>query len=100
MNIVGLKSSTEEKSNFSLVMRSGSCSDKGPKQYMEDEFICADILSECVDLREDLPSPAACYGVCLFVLSLIDPIIYLMKWAKSLYKRCNLRDMNEFPITD
>ncbi|TKY70233.1 phosphatase 2C 47 [Spatholobus suberectus] len=63
INIIGLKSSTEEKSDFSLVLRSGSCSEKGPKQFMEDEFICVDILQECVDPRADLPSPAAFYGV-------------------------------------
>ncbi|XP_057448908.1 probable protein phosphatase 2C 47 isoform X2 [Lotus japonicus] len=60
---VGLKPSTEEKSEFSLSLRSGSFSDKGPKQYMEDEFICVDVLRECVGPGSDLPSPAAFYGV-------------------------------------
>ncbi|XP_061346078.1 probable protein phosphatase 2C 47 isoform X2 [Gastrolobium bilobum] len=63
IDIIGLKSSTEEKSEFSPILRSGSSSDKGPKQYMEDEFICADTLHECVGPKEDLPSPAALYGV-------------------------------------
>lgn len=48
-------------------MRSGSFSDKGPKQYMEDEFICVDVLRECVGPGSDLPSPAAFYGVCMFL---------------------------------
>lgn len=65
INIIGLKSSTEKKSDFPLEIRSGSYSDKGPKQYMEDEFICIDTLSECDGLGANLPSPAAFYGVCL-----------------------------------
>ncbi|XP_047158425.1 probable protein phosphatase 2C 47 isoform X1 [Vigna umbellata] len=63
INIIGLKSSTEKKSDFPLEIRSGSYSDKGPKQYMEDEFICIDTLSECDGLGANLPSPAAFYGV-------------------------------------
>ncbi|XP_028776708.1 probable protein phosphatase 2C 47 isoform X2 [Neltuma alba] len=47
----------EDKSEFSPVFRSGSCSEKGPKQYMEDEFIAVDIL------HENLPSPGAFYGI-------------------------------------
>lgn len=64
ISITGLKSSTEKKSDFPLEIRSGSYSDKGPKQYMEDEFICIDSLSECDGLGANLPSPAAFYGVC------------------------------------
>ncbi|XP_027361384.1 probable protein phosphatase 2C 47 [Abrus precatorius] len=63
VNLIGLKSSTEEKSEFSPVLRSGSCSDKGPKQYMEDEFICVDVLGQCVGPEADVHSPAAFYGV-------------------------------------
>lgn len=65
--MIGLKSNTDEKSDFSLALRSGSWSDIGPKQYMEDEFICVDILRECVGTRVDLPSPAAFYGVYMFL---------------------------------
>ncbi|KAE9613186.1 hypothetical protein Lal_00027383 [Lupinus albus] len=61
--IVGLKPTSEEKSEFSPILRSGSCSEKGPKQYMEDEYICVDILGEHVGPGTDLPSPAAFYGV-------------------------------------
>lgn len=62
--ITGLKTTGEEKSEFSPTLRSGSCSEKGPKQYMEDEFICVDILREYIGPGVDLPSPAAFYGVC------------------------------------
>lgn len=35
---------------------------------MEDEFICVDILRDCVGPRaDDLPSPAAFYGVYMFL---------------------------------
>ncbi|XP_057759265.1 probable protein phosphatase 2C 47 isoform X1 [Arachis stenosperma] len=61
--IVGLKTTSEEKSEFSPKLRSGSCSEKGPKQYMEDEFICVDILREHTGPSVSLPSPAAFYGV-------------------------------------
>ncbi|XLR63922.1 hypothetical protein S83_014594 [Arachis hypogaea] len=60
--IVGLKTTSEEKSEFSPKLRSGSCSEKGPKQYMEDEFICVDILREHTGPSVNLPSPAAFYG--------------------------------------
>ncbi|KAL5099682.1 hypothetical protein RYX36_004009 [Vicia faba] len=65
INTVGINSNTEDKSEFPLVLRSGSCSEKGPKQYMEDEFVCVDILLECkcVAQKLDLPSPSAFYGV-------------------------------------
>ncbi|XP_061363191.1 probable protein phosphatase 2C 47 [Gastrolobium bilobum] len=63
IGIIGLKSTTEEKLKISPILRSGSCSEKGPKQYMEDEFICADILREFVGPGTNLPSPAAFYGV-------------------------------------
>ncbi|AES95333.1 putative protein-serine/threonine phosphatase [Medicago truncatula] len=61
--IVGLKTNTEDKSEFPLILRSGSSSEKGPKQYMEDEFICIDILRESIAQQVDLPYPSAFYGV-------------------------------------
>ncbi|KAF7809581.1 putative protein phosphatase 2C 47 isoform X1 [Senna tora] len=61
--IIGFQTPTEEKSEFSPIFRSGSCSEKGPKQYMEDEFICVDILQEHVALGTNLPSLGAFYGV-------------------------------------
>ncbi|XP_028781504.1 probable protein phosphatase 2C 47 [Neltuma alba] len=55
---------TEDKSEFSPVFRSGSCSEKGPKQYMEDEFIAVDTLHENLPpATHHLPSPGAFYGI-------------------------------------
>ncbi|KVH88229.1 Protein phosphatase 2C [Cynara cardunculus var. scolymus] len=36
----GLKSQQNERSPYLPVFRSGSCSEMGPKPYMEDEYIC------------------------------------------------------------
>lgn len=41
---VGIKSPSDGNSNFLPVFRSGSCADKGAKQYMEDEHMCIDDL--------------------------------------------------------
>ncbi|KAM7253311.1 hypothetical protein ACFE04_025929 [Oxalis oulophora] len=54
---------SDEKSEFIPVLRSGSCAEKGPKQYMEDEHVCIDDLIQHLDATEDLPSPGAFYGV-------------------------------------
>ncbi|KAI4327854.1 hypothetical protein L6164_020266 [Bauhinia variegata] len=63
IGIIGLKSAPEQKSEFQPVFRSGSCSEKGPKQYMEDEYICVDDLSENLGPGANIPSPGAFYGV-------------------------------------
>lgn len=55
---------TDGKSDFLPMIRSGSCAEKGPKQYMEDEHICINNLLEYLDGTEGLPSPGAFYGVC------------------------------------
>lgn len=68
---MGLKSPASETAEFVSVFRSGSCSEKGPKQYMEDEYICVDDLHEHLGQMENLPSPGAFYGVCN-LLSLIS----------------------------
>ncbi|ONH95263.1 hypothetical protein PRUPE_7G060000 [Prunus persica] len=60
---MGLKSPASETAEFVSVFRSGSCSEKGPKQYMEDEYICVDDLHEHLGQMENLPSPGAFYGV-------------------------------------
>ncbi|PKI57041.1 hypothetical protein CRG98_022545 [Punica granatum] len=57
------KSPPNEMSSFLPVFRSGSCSDKGPKQYMEDEYICVDNLHDHIGTNADLPTPGAFYGV-------------------------------------
>ncbi|XP_010029573.2 probable protein phosphatase 2C 47 [Eucalyptus grandis] len=61
--IMGFKSPPIEKSGFLPVFRSGSCSEKGPKQFMEDEYICVDNLYEHFDSAVQVPSPGAFYGV-------------------------------------
>ncbi|XP_016442221.1 putative protein phosphatase 2C 27 [Nicotiana tabacum] len=63
---IGVKVSlypSEENSNFLPVFRSGSCAEKGPKQYMEDEHICMDDLLNHVGDMTGLTSPGAFYGV-------------------------------------
>ncbi|XP_021274358.1 probable protein phosphatase 2C 47 [Herrania umbratica] len=54
---------SNENSGFLPVVRSGSCSEKGPKQYMEDEFICVDNLFQYLGSAANFPSPGAFYGV-------------------------------------
>ncbi|XP_015889591.2 probable protein phosphatase 2C 47 [Ziziphus jujuba] len=63
IGIIGLKSPTDESSGFLPAFRSGSWSEKGPKQYMEDEYICIDNLCEHLGSAAGLHSPAAFYGV-------------------------------------
>ncbi|XP_076932436.1 putative protein phosphatase 2C 27 [Bidens hawaiensis] len=46
-----------------VMIRSGSCSEKGPKEYMEDEHLCVDNLLEHLDTIEGLPPLGAFYGV-------------------------------------
>ncbi|XVF18159.1 hypothetical protein REPUB_Repub10bG0188300 [Reevesia pubescens] len=61
---VGLKSTTpSENSGFLPIFHSGSCSEKGPKQNMEDEFICVDNLFQFLGSSANFPSPGAFYGV-------------------------------------
>lgn len=60
----GLKSPQNERSSsFLPVFRSGSCSEMGPKPYMEDEYICVDDLREHLDAQPDYPFHGAFYGV-------------------------------------
>lgn len=63
-----MKSPSIETSEFISVFRSGSCSEKGPKQYMEDEYICVDDLEEHLGASVNLPSHGAFYGVCVLLL--------------------------------
>ncbi|XP_050230435.1 probable protein phosphatase 2C 47 [Mercurialis annua] len=58
-----LKSPSTENSGFLPIFRSGSCSEKGPKQFMEDEYICVDNLPRHLPSLENCPAPAAFYGV-------------------------------------
>lgn len=59
-----MKSPFGENSGFLPIFRSGSCSEIGPKTYMEDEYICVDNLREHLEAASDFPSPGAFYGVC------------------------------------
>ncbi|XP_072963706.1 probable protein phosphatase 2C 27 isoform X2 [Typha angustifolia] len=56
-------SPTEELSSFLPVFRSGSCSEIGPKPFMEDEHVCIDNLVEHLGASAGFPSPGAFYGV-------------------------------------
>lgn len=51
------------KSEYMPIIRSGSCAEKGPKEYMEDEHICIDNLLQHLDRTDGLPSLGAFYGV-------------------------------------
>uniref|UniRef100_A0A2P2LSI6 protein-serine/threonine phosphatase n=1 Tax=Rhizophora mucronata TaxID=61149 RepID=A0A2P2LSI6_RHIMU len=59
--IIGTMSPTND--GFTPIFRSGSCSEKGPKQYMEDEHLCVDNLCERLATDASFPSPGAFYGV-------------------------------------
>lgn len=69
VGIMGFKP-PPENSGFIPVFRSGSCSEKGPKQYMEDEFICVDDLRQHLGAAANLSSQGAFYGVCKLLLVL------------------------------
>ncbi|KAL8122177.1 putative protein phosphatase 2C 47 [Apium graveolens] len=60
---IGIKSPPVENAEFIPVLRSGSCSEIGPKTYMEDEYICVDDLHERLGGDPNFPSPGAFYGV-------------------------------------
>ncbi|CAM8895093.1 unnamed protein product [Rhodiola kirilowii] len=53
----------EVNMTFLPILRSGSCSEIGPKRYMEDEHICIDDILGCLDLAEHFASPGGFYGV-------------------------------------
>ncbi|XP_058090581.1 probable protein phosphatase 2C 27 [Magnolia sinica] len=60
---IATNSAAGGQSGFLPVFRSGSCSEIGPKQYMEDEHICIDNLLDHLGEAADIPSPGAFYGV-------------------------------------
>ncbi|GAB4833029.1 hypothetical protein Ancab_007052 [Ancistrocladus abbreviatus] len=59
--------SLSDGNGFLPVFRSGSCAERGPKQYMEDEHVCIDNLHEHLHKHRgasaSFPSPGAFYGV-------------------------------------
>lgn len=61
--ITGLKSPPIESPGIVPVFRSGSCSEIGPKTYMEDRHICVDDLHKHFNTAQKFPSPSAYYGV-------------------------------------
>ncbi|XP_071685670.1 probable protein phosphatase 2C 27 [Rutidosis leptorrhynchoides] len=63
LGIVSIKSTSGGKSEYTPMIRSGSCAEKGPKEYMEDEHICIDDLLQHLDRTDGFPSLGAFYGV-------------------------------------
>lgn len=61
--VTGSKSSSENKTDFVPIFRSGSCAERGPKQYMEDEHVCIDDLTQHIGSTSNVPLPGAFYGV-------------------------------------
>lgn len=62
-DIKEIECTSEEKSVFLPVFRSGSCAEIGPKQYMEDEHIRIDNLLDYFGESSKFTSPGAFYGV-------------------------------------
>ncbi|ERN17166.1 hypothetical protein AMTRI_Chr09g33790 [Amborella trichopoda] len=59
-----VKPPSDGKAAFIPVFRSGSCTEIGPKPYMEDEHVCIDNLEEYLGTAvQDFPTPGAFYGV-------------------------------------
>ncbi|KAL9145429.1 hypothetical protein ABFS82_13G041800 [Erythranthe guttata] len=56
VGITGIKSPTDLLSNYLPVFRSGSCAEKGPKPYMEDEHICIDNLTQQCSMVMEVPT--------------------------------------------
>lgn len=63
LGIMNLKPPSANDSEFQPVFRSGSCSERGPKQYMEDEYICVDNLDKHLPSVSKLSTSGAFYGV-------------------------------------
>ena len=84
MGIVENKSCSEENTGFQPIFRSGSCAEKGPKQYMEDEHICVDNLIKHLGSASDIPSPGAFYGVsiALFFLDIYGHLLLMSLMLK------------------
>lgn len=84
--VTGSKSSSQDKTDYLPIFRSGSCAERGPKQYMEDEHICIDDLTQHIGSASNLPFPGAFYGVRMLFLPdftvytsdmMIKPHIYI-----------------------
>lgn len=87
--------SQDGKPSFVPVFRSGSCAERGPKQYMEDEHVCIDDLAEHFGAIEGHPSSGAFYGVsiCLLFWYILSFLSFANKTGILLIcslKGCNL----------
>ncbi|KAL7154483.1 hypothetical protein ABFS83_03G004900 [Erythranthe nasuta] len=64
IGVTGIKSPPSDiKSNFQPIFRSGSCAEKGPKQYMEDVHMCIDNLPRHLGENTGFTLLGAFYGV-------------------------------------
>ncbi|CAH9115825.1 unnamed protein product [Cuscuta epithymum] len=63
VDIKEIECTSEGKSGYLPVFRSGSCAEIGPKQYMEDEHIRIDNLLEYLGESSSVTSLGAFYGV-------------------------------------
>ncbi|KAL1535172.1 protein-serine/threonine phosphatase [Salvia divinorum] len=63
LGVTGVKSPADLISSYTPIFRSGSCAEKGPKPYMEDEHICVDDLPQYLSDVSGFSSGAAFYGV-------------------------------------
>ncbi|XP_048425205.1 probable protein phosphatase 2C 27 [Pyrus x bretschneideri] len=61
VGIVSSKSPSDSNSAFVPVFRSGSCSEIGPKPYMEDEYVCIDNILDHLRATANFTSPGAFY---------------------------------------
>lgn len=69
--VLSINSPSGRDSDFLPVFRSGSCAEKGVKQFMEDEHICIDNLVEELGAGAPatFPRAGAFYGVSYFIVS-------------------------------
>lgn len=63
VGVTRVKSPSDLISSYTPVLRSGSCAEKGPKPYMEDEHICIDDLPQYLNDVSGFSSCTAFYGV-------------------------------------
>lgn len=65
VGVIANNSPSDENSGFLPIFRSGSCAERGPKQYMEDEHVCIENLVEHFGntVATQFESPGAFYGV-------------------------------------
>lgn len=77
VRVPGIKAPSDLLSSYTPVFRSGSCAEKGPKPYMEDEHICIDDLPQHLSDISGFSSPVAFYGVSKMLLLCFDPLSFI-----------------------